>query len=60
LPSLYIQATNDLLLPDNAVDDIKALMPRLEIDRIEGPHMVLEVHPQTCARLVAGFLDSLE
>jgi len=59
LPALYIQATNDLLLPDNAVDDIKALMPRLEIDRIEGPHMVLEVHPQTCARLVAGFLDSL-
>ena len=60
LPALYIQATNDLLLPDNAVDDIKALMPRLEIDRIEGPHMLLEVHPQTCARLVSGFLDSLE
>lgn len=60
LPALYIQATNDLLLPENAVDDIKVLMPRLEIDRIEGPHMVLEVHPQTCARLVAGFLDSLD
>jgi pimeloyl-ACP methyl ester carboxylesterase len=60
LPALYIQATNDRLLPDNAVDDIKALMPRLEIDRIEGPHMVLEVHPQTCARLVAGFLESLD
>ena len=60
LPALYIQATKDRLLPDNAVEDIKALMPHLEIDRVEGPHMVLEVHPQTCARLITGFLNSLE
>ncbi len=60
LPAMYIQATNDLLLPDNALRDLKPLVPRLEIHRIEGPHLVLDTQPTTCARLVAGFLDSLE
>ena len=60
LPALYLQATKDYLLPDNAVDDIKTLVPRIEIRRVEGPHLVLDTQPKKCARLVAGFLDSLE
>jgi pimeloyl-ACP methyl ester carboxylesterase len=60
LPALYLQATKDYLLPDNAVDDIKTLVPRIEIRRVEGPHLVLDTQPKKCAGLVAGFLDSLE
>ncbi len=60
LPAMYIQATKDLLLPDNAVNDLKTLLPQLEIHRIEGPHLVMDTQPKTCARLVVGFLDSLE
>ena len=60
LPAMYIQATNDLLLPDNSLNDTKSILPQLEVHRIEGPHLVLDTHPKTCARLVAGFLDSLE
>ena len=60
LPAMYIQATNDLLLPDSSLNDMKALLPRLEVHRLEGPHLILDTHPKTCARLVAGFLDSLE
>ncbi len=60
LPAMYIQATKDLLLPDNALDDLEALLPQIEVHRIEGPHLVLDTQPTTCARLVAGFLDSLE
>lgn len=60
LPAMYIQATNDLLLPDNCLNDMKSILPQLEVHRIEGPHLVLDTHPKTCARLVAGFLDSLE
>ena len=60
LPSMYIQATNDLLLPDNSLNDIKALLPRLEVHRLEGPHLIMDTQPKTCARVVAGFLDSLE
>jgi len=48
------------LLPDNSLNDIKSILPQLEVHRIEGPHLVLDTHPKTCARLVAGFLDSLE
>ena len=59
LPAMYIQATKDLLLPDNALEDLKALVPDIEIHRIEGPHLILDTQPLTCARLVAGFLDAL-
>jgi pimeloyl-ACP methyl ester carboxylesterase len=60
LPSMYIQATNDLLLPDNSLNDMRAILPQLEVHRLEGPHLILDTHPKTCARVVAGFLDSLE
>jgi pimeloyl-ACP methyl ester carboxylesterase len=60
LPAMYIQATNDLLLPDNALNDVRALLPQLEVHRLEGPHLILDTQPKTCARLVAGFLDHLE
>jgi len=60
LPAMYIQATNDRLLPDNAVNDIKAFLPQIEVHRLDGPHLILDTQPKTCARLVAGFLDSLE
>ena len=60
LPAMYIQATQDRLLPENALDDLTALLPYLETHRIEGPHLVLDAKPTTCARLVAGFLTSLE
>ena len=59
LPALYIQATKDLLLPDNAFNDIEALVPRVEKHRIEGPHLVLDTQPEKCAGLVNEFLDSL-
>jgi hypothetical protein len=35
LPAMYIQATNDLLLPDSSLNDMKALLPQLEVHRLE-------------------------
>ena len=35
-------------------------MSQLEVHRLEGPHLILDTQPKTCARVVAGFLDSLE
>jgi pimeloyl-ACP methyl ester carboxylesterase len=60
LPAMYIQATKDLLLPDNSLNGVRALLPQLEVHRVEGPHLIMDTHPETCARLVAGFLDHLE
>jgi len=60
MPAMYIQATKDLLLPDNALSDLEALLPQLEIHRLDGPHLIMDTQPKTCARLVIGFLDSLE
>jgi pimeloyl-ACP methyl ester carboxylesterase len=60
LPAMYIQATKDLLLPDNSLNDVRTLLPQLEVHRLEGPHLILDTQPKTCARLVAGFLDHLE
>jgi pimeloyl-ACP methyl ester carboxylesterase len=60
MPAMYIQATDDLLLPDNALNDVKAFLPQIEVHRIDGPHLILDTQPKTCARLVVGFLESLE
>jgi pimeloyl-ACP methyl ester carboxylesterase len=56
LPCLYIRALDDNLLPANAVDGVKALVPNLEIHEIPGPHLVLDTNPERCAKIAAGFL----
>jgi pimeloyl-ACP methyl ester carboxylesterase len=59
LPALYIQAANDWILPASALEDLRPWLPRLEVHRIPGPHLVLDTSPVRCADLVAGFLAGL-
>lgn len=59
LPSIYIRAADDQLLPADAVDGVRALVPGLKVFDVEGPHLVLDTSPEACAQLVADFVATL-
>lgn len=57
VPILYLQASHDRLVPASSGDLIKRLRPKTEMVKLEGPHLLLQVAPQECARVI---LDSLK
>jgi pimeloyl-ACP methyl ester carboxylesterase len=59
LPALYIQATEDRLLPAGTLEALRPWLPQLEVHRVPGPHLVLDTAPERCADLVAEFLARL-
>jgi pimeloyl-ACP methyl ester carboxylesterase len=56
LPCCYIQATEDRLVPENAVDAFKTIAPDIEIRRVDGPHFILQARPGECAEIIGEFL----
>jgi len=59
LPAIYIRALEDPLLPSNAVEGVRALIPDLRVHEIPGPHLVLDTSPELCAALTAGFVGKI-
>jgi pimeloyl-ACP methyl ester carboxylesterase len=55
VPCLYLQATEDLLVPASAVDDFVQSVPRLSVKRIDGPHFILQARPGECAAAIDEF-----
>lgn len=60
LPALYIQATDDRILPRKALDGVRRALPRLEVFQLPGPHLVLSASPRACADRVVAFVRSLD
>ncbi len=52
VPCLYLQATDDKLVPAARLGDFERLCPDLEVHRVEGGHFVVQENPRACARLV--------
>lgn len=59
LPAIYLRADDDNLLPKDAVESVRALVPGLQVFDVEGPHLVLDTSPEECARLIAEFVHTL-
>jgi pimeloyl-ACP methyl ester carboxylesterase len=59
LPAIYIRAADDNLLPPDAIDGVRALVPAVKVFDVEGPHLVLDTSPEICARLVDEFVSTL-
>jgi pimeloyl-ACP methyl ester carboxylesterase len=60
LPVLYIQSTDDRILPASAVEGVRRLVPSLEVFRLPGGHLVLSESPQRCADRVVEFVSTLK
>ena len=58
-PCLYLQASNDRLVPSRAVTPLQKHLPQLQVEQIAGPHIILLAQPETGARLISDFIATL-
>jgi pimeloyl-ACP methyl ester carboxylesterase len=59
VPTLYLQALRDRLVPDAASREVARLKPGLHVRRIDAPHALLQAVPDEAAREVARFMAEL-
>lgn len=59
VPSLYLRASQDRVVPANASAHIKALLPATEVQQIDAPHCLLQAAPNEAARVISSFMREL-
>lgn len=52
--SIYIQAIDDRLVPNDCVKDFKVMFNNLKIFTVKGSHFILQANPVACAEIVAN------
>ena len=55
VPCLYLQASDDRLVPASAADWFRGRFERFELERIDGPHFLLQARARECARCISEF-----
>jgi pimeloyl-ACP methyl ester carboxylesterase len=56
---MYLQGTEDVLLPRSCVDEICRLAPKTHVVKIAAPHCVLQCAPNEAARAIGEFVRSI-
>jgi pimeloyl-ACP methyl ester carboxylesterase len=56
LPTLYLQATKDRVVPGSAALLLKNLIPQMEVHKINGPHLLLQAVPSDAAVIIQSFV----
>lgn len=56
VPVLYVEATQDNLLVDSCVGEMKRIKPNILIKRVVGPHLLLQREPQKVVNIVSAFM----
>ena len=59
VPILYIQASGDRLVPSSCLEEMLRIKPGLSSEKLDGPHLILQRHPQRAADVVAKFISQL-
>ena len=60
VPILYLQASQDRLIPERALPEILRVRPDVEHRRIDSPHFVFQVAPDEVWGHILTFLGSLK
>ena len=60
VPILYLQATQDRIVPPRCLDEILAVKPDVTVVRINGPHLLLQARPRESAEAIVKFIEGLE
>ncbi len=58
VPTLYLQATEDRLVRDRFADEYVKHARVARVERIEGPHLLLQANPQDCAKAICAFITA--
>lgn len=59
VPALYLQATQDRLVPPSAAAEITNIYPKIEIVSIDAPHFLLQVAADEAATVVIRFANKI-
>lgn len=59
VPVMYLQATQDQVVPASAAKSLKQNLPSIEIVKIDGPHCLLQVSPAPAALAIQSFCSKL-
>jgi pimeloyl-[acyl-carrier protein] methyl ester esterase len=59
VPLMYVQATQDKLLPESCLAEMKRIKPGILVSRIDAPHLLLQREPQNCANIVSTFVQKI-
>jgi pimeloyl-[acyl-carrier protein] methyl ester esterase len=60
VPVLYLRATADRLIAGHHAENAKAILPRLQIVDIPGPHMAMVIHPSSSWAALTRFMAEVE
>ncbi|HET6168806.1 MAG TPA: alpha/beta fold hydrolase [Terracidiphilus sp.] len=55
IPLLCLQSTRDRLVGESPQREMLCIKPDLAVERIDGPHLLLQREPQRCARIITRF-----
>ncbi len=58
LPTLYLQAMQDLVVPPWCGAELQRLHPALRLERLPGPHLLLQRQPRAAAERILAFSDA--
>jgi pimeloyl-ACP methyl ester carboxylesterase len=59
VPILFVQATQDRIVPATCLEEIRRIKPMIEVAKIDGPHLILQRRPQESAMIVSKFIGRL-
>jgi pimeloyl-[acyl-carrier protein] methyl ester esterase len=59
VPILYLQAADDRLVSGACAEDILSENPRVQLEKIPGPHLLFQREPQRCAQVIEQFMRTL-
>jgi pimeloyl-ACP methyl ester carboxylesterase len=59
VPKVYLQATEDTLVPPSSVDEICRLDPKTRVMKLVAPHGILQCVPNDAGRMLREFVHSL-
>ncbi|MEJ8858467.1 alpha/beta hydrolase [Variovorax robiniae] len=60
VPSIYLQASTDRLIPRGAFAHIHALLPSVALMKIEAPHCLLQASPDAATSAISNFMRGLD
>ena len=55
MPCLYLQASADRLVPASAAEWFRGRFERFTLERIDGPHFLLQTRFRECAQSISEF-----
>jgi pimeloyl-ACP methyl ester carboxylesterase len=59
-PVLYLQATRDHVVPATCAEEIKRILPSVQVVKLEAPHFLLQTQPAAAANAIEQFVRGLE